>query len=66
MRVEIDIDRCALSALCTALAPEVFDVDDPHVVVAAADIGEAALSAAVEAANACPTGAITVTDTLAD
>lgn len=65
MRVEIDIDRCALSALCTALAPEVFDVDDTHVVVAA-DIGEAALSAAVEAANACPTGAITVTDTLAD
>ncbi len=28
MRVVVDLDRCEANAVCTGIAPEVFDLDD--------------------------------------
>lgn len=61
MRVEWDEDRCALSALCTGLAPEVFRVDENGGLAISAELDDAQLQAAQEAADSCPTQAITVT-----
>jgi ferredoxin len=28
MRVEADLDRCSMNAVCVVIAPKIFDVDD--------------------------------------
>ena len=60
MRVEWDENRCALSALCTGLAPEVFRVDEDARLTFSAEIDEAHGPAVQDAADSCPTQAITV------
>jgi ferredoxin len=60
MRVEWDESRCALSALCTGLAPDVFHVDGDARLAFDAEIDEAHQDAVQDAADSCPTQAITV------
>jgi len=60
MRVEWDEGRCALSALCTGLAPAVFRVDGDARLAFSAEIDEANQPAVQDAADSCPTQAITV------
>ena len=60
MRVEWDESRCALSALCTGLAPDVFHVDGDARLEFSAEIGEADQEAVRDAADSCPTQAITI------
>jgi ferredoxin len=60
MRVEWDENRCALSALCTGLAPEVFHVDEDARLAVSTDIDDAQRQAVQDAADSCPTLAITV------
>ena len=60
MRVEWDESRCALSALCTGLAPDVFRVDEDARLTFSAEIDEAHSEAVQDAADSCPTQAITV------
>jgi ferredoxin len=60
MRVEWDEDRCALSALCTGLAPEVFRVDENGGLAISTELDDAQLQAAQNAADSCPTQAITI------
>jgi ferredoxin len=62
MRVEWDESRCALSALCTGLAPDVFRVDDNGGLAISTGLDDAQREAAQEAADSCPTQAITVAD----
>jgi ferredoxin len=62
MRVEWDENRCALSALCTGLAPDVFRVDEDASLAISTDIDEAQRQAVQDAADSCPTQAITVAD----
>jgi ferredoxin len=60
MRVEWDESRCALSALCTGLAPDVFRVDEDARLAFSAEIAEAHQQDVQDAADSCPTQAITV------
>jgi ferredoxin len=62
MRVEWDETRCALSALCTGLAPEVFRVGDDGGLAITAVLDDEQRRAAQDAADSCPTQAITVAD----
>jgi ferredoxin len=62
MRVEWDESRCALSALCTGLAPEVFHVDEDGGLTISTGLDDAQREAIQDAADSCPTQAITVAD----
>jgi ferredoxin len=60
MRVEWDESRCALSALCTGLAPDVFRVDQDARLAVSGEIDDEQWQAVQDAADSCPTQAITV------
>jgi ferredoxin len=60
MRVEWDESRCALSGLCTGLAPDVFSLDDEARLAVSTELDDEQLQAAQDAADSCPTQAITV------
>jgi ferredoxin len=62
MGVEWDGDRCALSALCTAMAPDVFAIGADSALEVATDCDESQRAAVEEAVQACPTGAIRLVD----
>jgi ferredoxin len=60
MRVQWDESRCALSVLCTGLAPDVFRVDDDARLAFNAEIDDTHQQAVHDAVDSCPTQAITV------
>jgi len=61
MRVEWDENRCAFSAMCTALAADVFSIDDDgHVHVNADNCDESQRSSIEAAAATCPTQSIRI------
>jgi ferredoxin len=62
MRVEWDESRCALSALCTGLAPDVFHLDEHAQLVVGTELDDEQRQAVQDAADSCPTQAITVGD----
>jgi ferredoxin len=62
MRVEWDESRCALSALCIGLAPDVFRVDEDARLAISGAIDDEQRQAVQDAADSCPTHAITVAD----
>ena len=62
MRVEWDENRCALSALCTGLAPEVFRVDEDGGLAISTELDDELRQTVQDAADSCPTQAITVAD----
>jgi ferredoxin len=62
MRVQWDESRCALSALCTGLAPDVFRVDEDARLAISGDIDDEQRQAVLDAADSGPTQAITVAD----
>jgi len=61
MKVKVDFDLCESNALCEALAPEVFELDDDdYLVVKQEEVGEADLDAVRRAVAACPRAAISL------
>ena len=63
MRIDADAGRCVGAGQCVLSAPEIFDQDDNAIVVVVADApGESARVVAAQAADRCPSGAITVHD----
>jgi ferredoxin len=62
MRVEWDENKCAVSGLRTTLAPEAFQINEYAQVEISSGYSEADRSALEEAANSCPTQAITITE----
>ncbi|MBC8462693.1 MAG: ferredoxin [Deltaproteobacteria bacterium] len=58
-KVTIDKDLCAASAVCEAICPEVFEVDEYSQVKEDADLNEYE-EEIKEAAESCPTQAILV------
>jgi ferredoxin len=62
VRVEWDESRFALSALCTGLAPDVFRLDDDAQLALRTELDDGQRQAVQDAADACPTQAITVAD----
>ena len=63
-RIEIDRSLCSGYGTCIDVAPDLFDLSDD--LIAIARVGETDAEAAVEAANACPMGAIRLVDNRAD
>jgi ferredoxin len=57
-RIVIDRSLCSGFGACTELAPEIFELEPGG--LASARVGESADPVVLEAANACPMGAITV------
>ncbi|MDA8057111.1 MAG: ferredoxin [Acidimicrobiales bacterium] len=61
MKVVVDFDVCASNAVCMGIAPEVFEVrDDGYLYVLDEHPGEPLWEKVRQAANSCPTGAITL------
>jgi ferredoxin len=63
MRVVVDYDVCASTGACMQVCPEVFEVrSDGYLYVLQDEPGEELRAKVTEAAELCPTGAITIED----
>ena len=62
LTVHIDRDLCIGAATCLAVAPKVFALDKEAKAIILETAGEATDEMIIDAARACPTAAITVTD----
>jgi ferredoxin len=62
MRVEWDENRCALTALCTSLAPEVFLIDTDARLQVSQALDESLRQSLEDAVISCPTQAISLRD----
>jgi ferredoxin len=63
MKVVVDFDECASNAVCMGIAPEVFEVrDDGFLYVLNENPGPELYEQVRQAANGCPTGAITIVE----
>jgi ferredoxin len=63
MRVDVDMDRCIGSGMCTTLAPELFELDDDGVLrVKAHVVPPGSEEGAEEAVACCPAEAIALED----
>jgi len=62
MKVEWDESRCALSGLCTGLAPDVFHIDEYARLDISTELDDGQRQSVQYAADACPTQAIVVVD----
>lgn len=61
MKVKVDFDLCESNALCEALAPEVFELDDDDFLqIKKEEIGEEDVEAVRRAVAACPRAAISL------
>lgn len=61
MKVVVDFDCCVSTGSCTRVAPEVFEIrDDGFLYVLIEEPGEDLRQKCEEAAELCPTGAITI------
>ncbi len=61
MKVTVDFDSCVSTGSCARVCPEVFELrDDGYLYVLQEEPGEELRHAVTEAAELCPTGAITV------
>lgn len=61
MKAFVDRDACIGCGLCTSISPEVFAMDDEDVAIVVADpIPADAEASAQEAADSCPTDAISI------
>ena len=61
MKVVVDFDICQSNAVCMEVAPKVFEVrDDGYLYVLMEEPPESMRAEVEEAAERCPTGAITI------
>lgn len=63
MKAVVDRDACISCGLCVTIAPDVFELDDEDIATVIADPVPAENEAeAQEAADSCPTDAISIED----
>jgi ferredoxin len=63
VRVIVDFDVCASTGACMQVAPEVFEVRaDGYLYILQEEPGEELRDKVTQAADLCPTGAITIED----
>jgi ferredoxin len=61
MKVTVDFDICQSNAVCMEIAPKVFEVrDDGYLYILMEEPPESLRADVEEAAERCPTGAITI------
>lgn len=59
MKVNVNKDQCIGCGACTAIVPDVFEIEDDGLACASGNITEENKNDVVEAVESCPTGAIT-------
>ncbi|NYG57588.1 ferredoxin [Nocardioides daedukensis] len=63
MKVKVDFDLCESNALCEALAPDVFELDDDdYLVIKQDDVTDENIGRIKQAVAACPRSAISITE----
>ncbi|GEP37348.1 ferredoxin [Nocardioides psychrotolerans] len=63
MKIKVDFDLCESNALCEAMAPEVFELDDDdYLVVKSEETTPENLENVKRAVAACPRAAISLED----
>ncbi len=63
MKVKVDFDRCESNALCEALAPDVFEIDDDdYLQLKQEDVDGEAVEPVRRAVAACPRQAISLVE----
>ena len=63
MKIKVDFDLCESNALCEAMAPEVFELDDDdYLVVKAEETTPENIEDVKRAVAACPRAAISLTE----
>jgi ferredoxin len=63
MRVVVDFDVCASTGSCMQVCPEVFEVrSDGYLYILVEEPGESLRKSVEQAAELCPTGAISIED----
>jgi ferredoxin len=63
MKVVVDYDVCASTGACMQICPEVFEVrSDGYLYVLQEEVSGELVEKATQAADMCPTAAITLTD----
>lgn len=63
MKIKVDFDRCESNALCEAMAPDVFELDDDdYLVVKSEETTEETIADVKRAVAACPRAAISLED----
>jgi ferredoxin len=63
MRVIVDFDVCASTGSCMQVCPPVFEVrNDGYLYILVEEPGEELRDMVTQAADLCPTGAITIED----
>ena len=61
MKVVVNFDLCASTGACTQIAPEIFEIrSDGYLYVLQENPGEELRAKAQEAADMCPTAAISI------
>lgn len=61
MKVTVDFDKCASTGACMQASPEVFEVrSDGYLYILQDEPGADLIESVHEAADLCPTGAITI------
>lgn len=63
MKVSVDWDACVCTGTCALVAPDVFAIENhSQLVVLQPNPSESLRDVVIDAADQCPTGAITITD----
>lgn len=63
MKVKVDFDLCESNALCEALAPEVFELDDDdYLMIKQEDVTDENRANVEKAIAACPRSAISMVE----
>jgi ferredoxin len=63
MKIQVDFDLCESNALCEALAPTHFEIDDDDFLqIKEENVSEADLDAVKQAVAACPKSAISLVE----
>ncbi len=63
MKIKVDFDLCESNALCEALAPQNFQIDDDDFLqILDEDVTDENRDAVMQAVAACPKSAISVVD----
>ena len=63
MKLKVDTNKCQGHAMCHAVAPDMFPIDDSgYVAIDVVDIAEGDVATARSGVDACPEGALSLDD----
>lgn len=60
MKAKVNKDQCIGCGACTAIVPDVFEIEDDGLACAKGEVNESNKDEVIDASESCPTGAISV------